>query len=169
MVEQNETRDDTHEQAEGGTDIAMNSTGGDDSDAPVEMAAEEEPMRPAKAVGPGAIRADVVNLNQGGASTIEAKTVSITNGGAANVRAEELSITNGGVALARTGSLTIKQGGSSFLALADNAEVEEGGSVFLLVAKSTSGGVRPMLDWRAALAVGAGFGLALSLIRRVLR
>ena len=122
-----------------------------------------------RAVGPGDIRAEEVNFSQGGANTIEAQKVSITQGGAASVRADDFSISQGGVAVARTGSLTIGEAGNSFMVVADKATVEEGGSVFLLVAGSASGDVRPALDWRTALALGAGFGLAISLIRRVLR
>lgn len=166
MVHDNETL----EQMEQEPATEMTDTGAyvEDADAPIEMASES-PRRPVQAVGPGDIRAEEVNLSQGGANLIEAKKVSITQGGAANVRAEEMSISQGAVALARTRNLTVAENASSLLVVADKATVEEGASVFLLVTGSAAGDVRPALDWRSALALGAGFGLVISLIRRVLR
>ena len=166
MAHENETV----EQMEQASATEMTDSGArvDDADAPIDMAAQS-PKRPVQAVGPGDIRAEEVNLSQGGANLIEAKKVSITQGGAANVRAEEISISQGGVALARTRNLTIAENASSLLVVADKATVEDGASVFLLVAGSAAGDVRPALDWRSALALGAGFALVMSLIRRVLR
>jgi hypothetical protein len=136
----------------------------DDSDAPVRLV--ENGHLPAAA---GDIRAENVTLTQGGARDIEATTVSISQGGAAQVRAEELSLSQSGVALARTGNMTVGEGGSAFAVLADKATIEEGGNVFLLVAGEVSGDAQPLLDWRAALALGAGLAVAWSLIRRILR
>lgn len=168
MVHENETV----EQMEQGTatQVTGADTGADidDADAPIDTPAEAS-ERPIQAVGPGDIRAEEVNLSQGGANLIEAKKVSITQGAAANVRAEEVTINQGGVALARARHLTVAENASSLLVVADKATVEEGGSVFLLVAGSAAGDVRPALDWRSALALGAGFGLVVALIRRVLR
>ena len=92
--------------------------------------------------------------------------MTINQGGAAQVRADELTINQGGVALARTENLTIAEGGSAFAVMADKATLSSNSSVFLLVAGSASGEVRPVLDWRAAAALGAGFALAIKLIRR---
>jgi hypothetical protein len=70
------------------------------------------------------------------------------------------------VAIARTEHLTVSEDASAFAVLADSAEVHEGGNVFLLIARSTTGEIRPVLDWRAALAIGAGFAIVLRLLRR---
>jgi len=150
---------DTTENAGGATVIADDDAS-DDSDAPIELADAGSPGTT------GDVRAETVNISQGGANSVEAEHVSITQGGAAQVRAAHLSVREGGVALARTENLTVGESGSAFAVVADSATVEEGGNVFMLVARSVGGEVRPMLDWRAALAFGAGLAVALRLLRR---
>jgi hypothetical protein len=112
------------------------------------------------------IDATTVSITQGGARDVEATTVTINQGGAARIRADELTITQGGVALARTDSLTLREGGTAFAVVADRVSLDSESSVFLLVARSATGDVRPLLDWRAAAAFGAGFALILRLLRR---
>ena len=141
----------------------------DDSDAPIEFeAGGSDELESASEAAPemvGDVRAESVTISQGGANSVEAKTVSITQGGAAQVRADDLSVSQGGVALARTGNLSVDEGGSAFAVMADSATVHEGGNVFMLIARSAEGAGRPFLDWRAALAFGAGLALVLRLLR----
>ncbi|HUR17249.1 MAG TPA: hypothetical protein VMZ33_08175 [Candidatus Limnocylindrales bacterium] len=113
------------------------------------------------------IDATTVSITQGGARDIDAQNVTITQGGAAQVHADDLTINQGGVAIARTENLRIAEGGSAFAVVADKATLSSESSVFLLIAGSSSGDVRPVLDWRTAAALGAGFVLAISLIRRL--
>jgi hypothetical protein len=93
--------------------------------------------------------------------------VTINQGGAAQVRADELTIHQGGVALARTEQLTLDEGGTAFAVVANKATFNGDSSVFMLIAGNSSGDVRPVLDWRAAAAFGAGFALVLTLLRRL--
>lgn len=116
---------------------------------------------------PEAVRAEHVEINQGGATSIDAQTVSITQGGAARVRANQLSVSQGGVALARTGTLSLGEGGSALAVVADEVTIDAGGRVVLLLARNASGDVRPLLDLPSALAIGAGIGLAITLLRRL--
>ncbi len=115
----------------------------------------------------GDVRAQNVTLTQGGARDINATTVSITQGGAAQVRAEQMNLSQGGVALAKTEHLTVADGGSAFAVLSDHATVNEGGNVLVLLAGEVSGDARPLLDWRSALALGAGLVVAWRLVRRI--
>ena len=115
------------------------------------------------------IDATTVSITQGGARDIEATTVTINQGGAASVRADQLNVSQGGVALARSERVTLQQGGSAFAVMADQATLEPGSSVVLLIAGSTNGDVRPVIDWRAAAAFGAGFALVLGFLRRARR
>lgn len=114
----------------------------------------------------GAVRADHVEISQTGVSVVEATTVSLTQGGAGRIQAEEVTISQGGAGLVQTDSLKLEDGASAFAVLATEATISEGASVFMLFARSVSGGVRPVLDWRAAAAFGAGFGAAVALLRR---
>ena len=115
------------------------------------------------------IDATTVNITQGGARDIEATNVTINQGGAARVNAEQVTVSQGGVGIVRAEQLTLQDGGNAFAVMADKAHFDAETSVFLLISGSTSGEVKPVLDWRAALAIGAGFALVLSALRRVLR
>lgn len=116
--------------------------------------------------GKGAdVRADRVEITQGGANSVHAQTVSIQQGGAGQVRAGQLSVSQGGVAVARTERLEIGEGGGAFAVIADQATVNPGGNVVLLFGRSVSGDVRPMLDGRAAAMIGGGLVLAALLLR----
>jgi hypothetical protein len=138
-------------------DDAPEQNGLDDSDAPIRLDDLE----------PDVVRGENVTVHQGSAQSIEASTVSITQGAAASVNADELSVEQGGVALARAQQFTVKADSSAFAVYAESATVEEGGNVFLLITPSVTGEVRPVLDWRAALAIGGGFALAISILRRL--
>jgi hypothetical protein len=128
---------------------------GDDSDAPVQLDDD------------GIMRGENVNLSQGGVKSIEATNVTFSQGGAGQVRAEQMSMEQGGVGLARVENLTLGSGASAFAVVADQATVEEGSNTFLVIAKTLSGDVRPTVDWRGAMAFGAGLGLVLSILRRI--
>jgi hypothetical protein len=112
------------------------------------------------------VRAEHVEIVQGGANMIDAQTVSVQQGGVANVRASKLLINQGGVALARVRRLSLREGSSAVAVYADEANVSGGSNVLLLIARQVSGDVRPLLDWRAAAAAGAAFGLVVGLLRR---
>ncbi|MGI8928291.1 MAG: hypothetical protein ACR2H0_02325 [Candidatus Limnocylindrales bacterium] len=115
------------------------------------------------------IDANTVSITQGGARDIDATTVTINQGGAARIRADEMNVSQGGVGFARTDHLTLQDGGTAFAVIADNATLDPETSVFLLIAGSTKGDVRPVMDWRAAAAFGAGFAFVLGLLRRARR
>jgi hypothetical protein len=143
----------------------------DDSDAPVSFEdtthAPQNGRLPQGMDASGDVRAENVTLTQGGARDIVATTVSITQGGAAQVRAEQMNLSQGGVALAKTDNLTVADGGSAFAVLSDHATVNEGGNVLVLLAGEVNGDARPLLDWRSALALGAGLVVAWRLVRRI--
>ena len=117
---------------------------------------------------PAAVRADHVEITQSGAQTVDANTVSISQGGAAQVKAQQVTVSQGGIGLARAGKVELNEGSSAFALIADEARLDAGANVLLLVARETSGEVRPLLDLPTALAIGAGFGLAVTLLRRLL-
>jgi hypothetical protein len=99
---------------------------------------------------------------------IEADSVAINQGGAGRVRAREITVNQGGIGMARATHVDLAQGSGAFAIVADEATVEAGANVVLLVAGRTSGEVRPLLDAPAALALGAGFAIAIRLLRRLI-
>jgi hypothetical protein len=143
----------------------------DDSDAPVRLdengASHANGHLPEGMTAEGDLHAENVSITQGGARDIKATTVSITQGGASQVHAKQMSVSQGGVAIARTESFTVNQGGSAFAVMSDQATVNEGGNVLVLLAGKVSGDARPLLDWRSALALAAGLVVAWRLVRRI--
>lgn len=146
----------------------------DDSDAPVISDVSDADVHGAASVditngGARDIDATTVSITQGGARDIDATTVTINQGGAASVRADEFNVSQGGVAVARSGKVTLQRGGSAFALIADEATLDPQSSIFLLIAGSTNGDVRPVIDWRSAAAFGAAFAVILGVLRRVRR
>lgn len=126
--------------------------------------AEAEAAVEASEAAAETVRADHVDVRQGGAARIEAQTVSINQGGASRIDARDVSVTQGGAGLIRTDNIRLGQASSAFAVITGRAEVAPGSQVFVLVARETSGDVRPVLDWRGALALVGGF----LVIRRLL-
>jgi len=112
----------------------------------------------------GTVRADHVELKQGGAARIEATSVTLTQGGASRINARDVSISQGGAGLVRTETLRLGTGSSAGAVLAGRAELAKGSRIMVLVARQTSGDVRPILDWRGVLALVGG----IVLLRRLL-
>jgi hypothetical protein len=137
----------------------------DDSDAPVmpEMNGDMPDGMDAN----GDIRAENVNISQGGARDIQATSVSITQGGAAQVHAEQMTLSQGGAAIVHVENLTLNEGATAFAVMSDQANVNEGSNVLVLVAGEVHGDARPLLDWRSALALAGGLVIAWRLIRRI--
>jgi len=111
---------------------------------------------------------ETVELNGRGANVIEADSVTINQGGAGQVRAREITVNQGGIGMARAAHVDLAAGSGAFAVVADEATVESGANVVLLVAGRTSGEVRPLLDAPAALALGVGFAVAIRLLRRLI-
>jgi hypothetical protein len=140
---------------------------GDDSDAPVRVEADACEASEAAVATPGLLQAENVNLSQGGVQSVEASNVTLSQGGAGQVRAETMSVEQSGVGLARVSTLTLGSGASAFAVVADKATVEEGSNAFLVISRSFSGDTKPTIDWRGAMAFGAGLGLVISILRRI--
>jgi hypothetical protein len=104
------------------------------------------------------VRAEHVDLKQGGAARIEATTVTLTQGGASRIDARDVSISQGGAGIVRTDSLTLDNGSSAMVVMAGRAEVFPRSRVMVLLSRETNPmDVRPILDWRGALALVGGF------------
>ena len=137
---------------------------GDDSDAPIHLDDDGSAL---KGVMPQNVKADTVHINQGGAQTIKASTVTVSQGGAGRISADSVTIEQGGLGVARAKTLTLGPGASAFAVVADEAKIEHGSNAVILIARSFEGDVQPTIDWRTALAFGAGLGLVLAIIRRL--
>ena len=160
--------------------------------------------------GPGIVRADRVEISQGGAERVEATSISITQGGigqanAASIdvhqggigraSATDIAVSSGGIGIAQGERVSLEMGGmgagiggevrvtqsmAGFVAaradatvdqslvstlIADRVTMRQPSAVLVLIARQVDGSVRPLLDWRGALAAGAVAGIVLGLFR----
>lgn len=136
-----------------------------------EIAPATSPSR--QVVGPGprdaVIRAEHVEFSQGGASRVVAETVNLSQGGAGRISASEVSISQGGAGVVQAGTLRLESNASALFVVARQAEVTTGSRVLVLISGRTSGGTRPLLDARSAVATVGGFLLfrrLLGILRR---
>ncbi len=125
--------------------------------------------------------ADRIEVAVGGIGAAVADSITLRVGGIGAAKAERIEIAAGQVGAAATGTLHARVSALSLVA-ARHAEVERsliqtlvaqevrlGGRtpVLLLIAQRVEGGVRPLLDWRGALAAGAAFAALSFLLRRL--
>jgi len=78
--------------------------------------------------------------------------------------AGEFNVTQGYAASVLAREATIEQGFVRTL-IAQRVHVTRPSAVLVMIAQHVSGEVRPLLDWRGALAFGAAFGLVSGLVR----
>jgi hypothetical protein len=129
--------------------------------------------------GIGEATADSVEVRMGGIGRVDAEDVYVAWGGIGAGRATTMSVEMGSVGLALTGDLRVTQGMVSSV-LAREATVEQGlvrtliaqhvtiarpSAVLVMIAGRVDGDVRPVIDWRGALAAGLAFGLVGAVVR----
>ena len=154
---------------------------------PVEAASAPEPAPPS--VGIASLRlerggiaeatADTVEIRLGGIGALDADEVLVQWGGIGAARAQRIGVEFGSVGAAMAGEFNLTQGYAASV-LAREATIEQGfvrtliaqrvhvtrpSAVLVMIAQHVSGEVRPLLDWRGALAFGAAFGLVSGLVR----
>jgi len=79
--------------------------------------------------------------------------------------AGELDIAQGGAGSVLAQRVRIEQSFVRTL-IAQQVEIHRPSAVLVLIAQRVSGDVRPLLDWRGALAMGAAFGIVAGLFGR---
>lgn len=142
----------------------------------------------------GEVEAVSVTVAKGGIAAASAADITVTQGGIGRAEADDIAVRMGAIGFARGESVSVELGaigmaigndvsvtqGFARTVLARNAVVRQGGArtivagnvtlegrgntVFLL-ARKVEGDVRTVLDWRGALAVGAGLVIAAGLLR----
>ena len=156
---------------------------------------EPEPLTsaPSPAVGISSLRlerggiaeatADSVEIRMGGIGALDADEVFVQWGGIGAARAQRVGVEFGSVGAAMAGEIRLTQGYAGSV-VAREATIEQGivrtlvaqrvhiarpSAVLVMIAQHVSGEVRPLLDWRGALAFGAAFGLVSGLLKLVRR
>ena len=165
---------------------------------------------PIEADDPGLVRAERVEISQGGAERVEATSISVTQGGIGNADASTIDVRQGGIGRASAtdiavssgsigfaqgehvslemgavgaavgGEIRVTQAMAGFVAsrgdatvdqslvntlIADHVTIRQPSAVLVLIARQVDGSVRPLLDWRGAMAAGAVAGVVLGLFR----
>src|SRR5262249_5797437 len=129
--------------------------------------------------GIGQATAGSVEVHVGGIGALEASDVFLEWGGVGAARAGTLSVGFGSVGASLAGEMRLSQGFAGAIA-AREATIEQGlvrtliaqqvtvnrpTGVLVMIAQRVSGDVRPVLDWRGALAAGAAFAVVSVLLR----
>lgn len=114
--------------------------------------------------GIGRLRADDVFVQWGGVGAARADRVSVEFGSVGAALAGELRVTQGGAGSVLAREATVEQGFVRTL-VAQRVTVTRPSAVLVMIAQHVSGEVRPLLDWRGALAAGAALGVVTALLR----
>ena len=127
--------------------------------------------------------AGAVDVRMGGIGRLDAEEVFVQWGGIGAARADRASVELGSLGAALAGELRVTQGIAGTVAardatidqslvrtlIAQRVTITRPTGVLVMIAQHVSGDVRPLLDWRGALAAGAAFGLVSSVIRALRR
>lgn len=145
--------------------------------------------------GAGRVEATSVSISQGGIGTADARTIDVRQGGIGRASATDIAVSAGSIGFARGERISIEMGGvgaaigddvrvtqsmSGFVAargeatvdqslvstlIADRVTIRQPSAVLVLIARQVDGTVRPLLDWRGAVALGAVVGVVVGLFR----
>lgn len=129
------------------------------------------------------VRAETVEISQGGAALIQADSVSITQGGAQFVETKSLAISQGGVVSVSTETANLDasaallvsadniqlNSGAAAIAIADTLKADRGSRIGILLAGTIEGNPKVGLDARTAAIVGVCGAATLFALNRLLR
>jgi hypothetical protein len=146
--------------------------------------------------GAGSVEATTVTVTQGGIGSADARTIDVKQGGIGRASATDIAVSGGGIGFARGERVSVEMGavGAAFgdeirvtqsaagyvvaqgeatvdqslvsTLIADRVTIRQPSAVLVLIARQVDGTVRPLLDWRGAIAAGAVAGLVIGLLRR---
>jgi hypothetical protein len=114
--------------------------------------------------GIGALSAEDVFVEWGGVGAARADRLAVEFGSVGAMLAGEARVTQGFVGSIAAREATLEQGIVRTM-LAQRVVINRPSAVLVMIAQHVSGDIRPLLDWRGALAAGAAFGLVTALFR----
>jgi hypothetical protein len=120
--------------------------------------------RPAPATPPTPPPPETTTLDQVSLANLTADRAEVTQGAIAHARVKDLLVRQGAVALVESsGQVRLDQSAAAAV-VGDQVELGAGSIALLVVAREVHGDVKPLIDWRGALAFGAAFALVRILI-----
>jgi hypothetical protein len=114
-----------------------------------------------------AVSADHVSINQSGVKTVTASNATMTQSAALVFNGDDVAIHEGAIGIARAGRVDLFD--SSVGLVTGPVTIGEGSARILVHLGSADGAIKPVLDTRSALALGAGFASTLVILSRLLR
>jgi len=130
--------------------------------------------------GIGAASAEDITVSMGGIGRAQADDIAVRMGAVGVARGERVSTEMGAIGFAIGGDVSVTQGyarailardvrirqGGAGSVVADHVTFEKQSGAFMVLARRVEGNIRPVLDWRGALAAGAALGIAIGLLSR---
>jgi hypothetical protein len=115
--------------------------------------------------GIGRAQADDIAVRMGVIGVARAERVSVELGSVGLAIGGDVSVTQGFVRTVLARDVRISKGGAQTV-LAGHVTMEPQSGALLILARKVEGNVRPVLDWRAALALGATLAVGIGLLAR---
>ena len=129
--------------------------------------------------GIGDVTAETVEVRLGGIGAARAEDVFVQWGGIGATRADTVSVEFGSIGAALAGEARVSQGYAGLLVareatveqalvrtmIAQRVTINRPSAVLILIAQRVDGSVRPLLDWRGALAAGLGVAAVTAVAR----
>jgi hypothetical protein len=136
-----------------------------------------------------------LTVQQGGIERATARTIDVHQGGIGRAEATDIAVSQGGIGMARGDRVSVELGGTGLTfaresritqsfansVVARDVTIDQGliqtvignritvnrpTGVLLMLAARVEGDVKPLLDWRGALAAGTVIGVIVGLLRR---
>jgi hypothetical protein len=118
--------------------------------------------------GAALIQADSVSITQGGAQVIETKSFAITQGGAVSVSTETASLDSSAAVLVSADTVQLNSGAAA-IAISDTLRADRGSRIGILLAGTIEGNPKVGIDARTAAIVGVCGATTLFVLNRLFR
>ena len=111
--------------------------------------------RPVEAPPP----AETAVVDQASLGNLTAEHAEVNQGAIAHAHVQDLAVRQGAVALVESSAHVRLEQSAVGAVMGDEVEIGAGSLALVVIAREVHGDVRPVIDWRGALAFGAALGL----------
>ncbi|MDF1512390.1 MAG: hypothetical protein P1S60_01140 [Anaerolineae bacterium] len=122
---------------------------------------EEPPMQ-------DTVRAETVNIEQGGAQNVVADKITVNQGGIAHAEGRFIDVTEGGIAVAMGENITVTDGAAVVVA-ANNVKMTDGLAILVAANEISGENVKVIIDIKAAAFFALIFGAVVGVFKMLLR
>lgn len=118
--------------------------------------------------GAGVVQAESVSITQGGAQIVETKSLSISQGGAVSVTTETASLDASAAALVSANTVDLNSSGAAIV-ITDTLQADRASRIGVLFAGTIEGNPKVGVDARTAAIVGVCAATTLFILNRLFR